>query len=942
MAGDRIDFFVSHAGADRAWAEWVAWHLIKAGYTVELDVWDWPTGQNFVTSMSDALDRCDRVLALVSLAYFDRSRYTTNEWSAAVAQDRGVKEGRLVLVRVDNVPVEVMPAVLRPLISCDVFGVDAEQARRVLLAAVAGPQRPDGEPVFPGRTAPGPLGRAPRFPGGVLRMVNVPPRNRAFTGREGVLAELGRRLEAEPVAVVAVRGLGGVGKSQVALEYAYRMCESGRYELAGWVRADSAVTVAGDLAKMAPLLGIDSDRPAGELAAAVVAALGSRRDWLVVFDNAQTPDDLVGMLPRGGGHILITSRNRVWNRIARQVDLGEFSRAESVQFVCDRSGSDEAEAASELAEELGDLPLALAQAADYIDTRAMTVRSYLDSYRNPVRAQRLRDAGLDSAEYPESVARTWLMSFSQLSKERPAAADLLRLCAFLDPDDIDLDLLSTGRAEFDTVLAMVFDDQERIEAVGALAARSLVTVPVQGHLRVHRLVQAVTRDQLDGDQFAEWAERALGLVAAILPPEPGDYRSWPTYAKLAPHIEAVTRHAISPFLRTGKIDLLRKLGNYLSESEQLRAARITIENVLEIQEAVSCPDDPEVVKTLDNLGAIQLKLGELGEARAVIERALPVLRREYGSDNLEVAKALGNLGIIQLDLWELENARTNLEQALAIFLAYGPDHRDLTHTYVNLGSVQLRLGELVNARASFERALDISEAADRPDHPQAVKALIGLGGVQMRQGELRSARASAERALRISEDVYGPGNPEVAKALINLGAVQTRQGELRKARANLERALSSLELVYGPNHPEAASALVYLGAAQLELGKLRDARASIERALVIREAVYDRDHPEVGSALINLGVAQLRLGDLEDACASLQRALAISETVHGSNHLEAASALVPLSIAQLRLGELRNACASLQRALEISEAISGPSHPEVTKGLIAWWSSRCG
>ena len=288
MVGDRVDFFVSHAGADRAWAEWVAWQLIEAGYTVELDVWDWAAGRNFVTAMSDALDRCDRVLALVSSAYFDRSRYTTMEWSAVMAQALGIREGRFVPVRVENVPVEVMPAVLRPLVFRDVFGVDAEQARQVLLAAVAEPQRPEGEPAFPGHAMPRPLGPSPRFPGGMPRIVNAPPRNRTFTGREEVLAELGRRLEVEPVAVVAVRGLGGVGKSQVALEYTYRMCQSGRYHLAGWVRADSAVTVAEDLAKMAPLLGIDAARAAGELAAAVVAALSSRRDWLVVFDNAQT------------------------------------------------------------------------------------------------------------------------------------------------------------------------------------------------------------------------------------------------------------------------------------------------------------------------------------------------------------------------------------------------------------------------------------------------------------------------------------------------------------------------------------------------------------------------------------------------------------------------------------------------------------------------------
>ena len=133
--------------------------------------------------------------------------------------------------------------------------------------------------------------------------------------------------------------------------------------------------------------------------------------------------------------------------------------------------SDEPEAAGELADELGDLPLALAQAAAYIDTQSMTIRRYLNSYRDPVLARRLRDADLNSAEYPASVARTWLLSFRQLSGEHPAAVELLRLCAFLDPDDIDLDLLSTGRTEVGDVLARCsVTSRSAIETVGALAA----------------------------------------------------------------------------------------------------------------------------------------------------------------------------------------------------------------------------------------------------------------------------------------------------------------------------------------------------------------------------------------------------------------------------------------------------------------------------------------
>ena len=150
MGGDRRDFFVSHAGADRAWAEWVAWQLTEAGYTVELDVWDWAAGRNFVTAMSDALERCDRVVALFSAAYFDRSRYTTEEWAASLVHLPGAEASRLVPVRVEDVPADLVPPLLRPLMARDLFGLAEEQARRVLLEAVAGPVRPGPQAGVPG------------------------------------------------------------------------------------------------------------------------------------------------------------------------------------------------------------------------------------------------------------------------------------------------------------------------------------------------------------------------------------------------------------------------------------------------------------------------------------------------------------------------------------------------------------------------------------------------------------------------------------------------------------------------------------------------------------------------------------------------------------------------------------------------------------------------
>lgn len=808
------NFFISYNRADRSWAEWIAWHLEEAGYTTVLQAWDFRPGTNFVVEMQRAVSDSERTIAVLSPDYLTSS-FTQPEWAAAFAQDPMGKKGLLVPVRVR----ECEPKGLLPqIVYIDISGsLEETAAKNALLAGVGrGRVKPPDKPDFPpGRTAI----RKPRFPGTLPSKWNISyNRNPNFTGRVQLLNGLRTALTSgRPSALTQVMtGLGGVGKTQTAVEYAYRF--AAEYEVVWWIRAEEPTKLAVDYAALASELELSEKNASEQLdaearASAVVKAVRSwlrqNSDWLLIFDNSQGPANVRNYLPYGSmGHVIITSRNPNWQGMsALPVELME--RNESVNFLLKRTKKTkpaDKQAASRLAEALGDLPLALEQAGAYIEETNCSIAEYLALFHDYSQQFLTLSGGVD---YQETVATTWKVSFEQVKRESPEAENLLSLCAFLAPEEIPLQVLIDKGIQYlpDSLAKAIKQPMALNDVVASLRRYSLVKVSEDRLLSVHRLVQAVGRARLGEEDMKNWATIAVLLLSEAFQFDSDDVQTWPACSTLLPHALAATEHAKElqvAFEATGR--LLTALGRYSVGRADFAKVKTAFEQALAIDEHIHGPDHPTVAKDATNLGFLLKNQGDLPGAKTYFERALRINLGEYGEDDPKVATCLNNLGIILKDAGCLEQAQKEFERALKINeRKYGPEHPEVAVNLNNLGYLLKDQGDLEGAQMYFERALKINEGAHGADPRGVATNLNNLGIILKDKGETELAQNYFERALAISEASYGPNHPEVATNLNNLGYLMKNKGDVESARVYFRRALGIYEAAYGRNHPNVAS-----------------------------------------------------------------------------------------------------------------------------------------
>lgn len=688
---------------------------------------------------------------------------------------------------------------------------------------------------------------------------NVPQRNDYFTGRGSLLDDLHTRLTEHGAAGLgqrrseAISGLGGIGKTQTAIEYAHT--HRSEYRAIFWIRADSESELRSSFSEIAHLLKLpEKDAQEQELAvSAALAWLERENGWLLIFDNAEDPKAIRTFIPRDGAlgagprHVLLTARENIFDSlgITKPIDIDVMKPNEAVDFLFDRTGRDrkdpkEEAAALKLSEDLGFLPLALEQAAAYIHEVKCGFQSYLESFKRR-QLELLEKRKPVTGDYKCSVTTTWLLNFEQIEKASPAAADLLRLSAFLQPDVIPLELISRGASQLGPALSEALKEVENDplvldELLSSLRRYSLIRRDeAENTYSIHRMVQAVIRSLLKSPEEAASVKRAVNAVSQAFPkPEFKNWRVCERFLQQALNIPHLIDRVPDESHEGAR--LLDEVATYLQTRARFGEAEALRQRALEMRETVLGQDHIEVAEVLNNLAELYRHQGKFTEAEPLYLRSLVIVEKSLGKNHPTVAAILNNQALLYQDQGELAVAEPIQLRALEIWEnALGRDHPNIATCLNNLASLFLAQGKLDHGEPLLLRALEIREKALGRDHPDVAAILNNLGAIYQAQRKLAEAEPLARRSLGIWEKALGRDHPSVATSLNNLARLYQAEGKPAEAEPLFKRAIEINEKAYDRGHPNTAAALENYAGLLMELNRENEARELLARAAKIRE-----------------------------------------------------------------------------------------------------------
>ncbi|ACF11502.1 TPR repeat-containing protein [Chlorobaculum parvum NCIB 8327] len=765
----RKDFFISYTGVDEEIASWIAWTLEDAGYDVVFQAWDMrQAGKSVIGNIDKAAKDCARTIAVVSPEYFE-SDFTVPEWETAMHSDPTGERGLLI-------PVIVRPheidGVMKRLAYISLVGLDEEQAETALLNGVRSDTRfkPTSKPAYNLNR----VKKKPRFPGSMPPVCKLPHRNPNFSGREQLLLELRESLtKGQKTALTqqALYGLGGIGKTKLAIEYAYR--HSASYEVIWWIRSEEPSALASDYAGLALELDLPEKEETNQalVVQAVTRWLERNSNWLLIFDNARDADSIRSYLPRSAsGHVLITSRNPDWKSVGNPLQMEVWERNESVAFLLKRTGRTDEAGADALAEALGDLPLALEQAAAYCDTKKRSFVDYLTLFNTRRSELWNREKAPDG--YHSTVATTWSLAFEEIRKV-PMAELLLSLCSIVAPDAIPRTLLERALEIYGEAVKKEESVDEFMldEAYEALRSYSLITLD-EKFVTVHRLVQSVVRDRMSEDALAKCRDVIVVALSLDFPKDgSSNISSWPLCSMLLSHAQVVIENCLNDqYIIWEACGLLMNgMASYHFGKAAYGESEALLRRSLALFESKLGSDHSYVTGSLCNLAESVKAQGKNLDAAELYRRVLKIITKRFGLDHHEAAGILQNIGLLLQDQGMYVEADLLLRRSLEIYeKKYGADHSLVARSLNNIGTLLQYQGKFLEAETVLKKALEIFIRQYDPNHSAIAMSVNNLGSLLHAQRKYTDAESLYRRALEIWEKQLGSDHPHTQIAQRNL------------------------------------------------------------------------------------------------------------------------------------------------------------------------------
>jgi CO dehydrogenase nickel-insertion accessory protein CooC1 len=915
--------YLSYAPEDRMWADWIEAVLTRANFRVipRSTVTAWATDGDVRGNLQSEheLQSAPRAIAVLSSAYL-HSPQARSIWKALSAADAAGMPRQLVPIRVSDVRI-TEPFTDHPVV--DLARLDADQATAKLLWALDRPAQPAGGAAV--------QAEAPRFPGTVPPIWNVPGRNADFTGRGATLELLRDKLAGGGVAVVvaqALYGLGGVGKTQLALEYAHRFMAD--YDLVWWVPSERAEEISVALADLARKMGLQVGDNMAEAAEAALEAL--RRDttphWLLIFDNADDPKQLEPYLPTGSGHVLITSRNQAWGHAAEPLEVDVFTRDESVAHLLRHVPELDPADAKSVADALGHLPLAVEQASAWLEQTGMPARAYIEQ----LVSESTRILALNQpTDYPMPVVATWNLSFDQLKERSPAAVRLLQILAFCSPGPISMNLLYSDEMNesllpFDETLSEKLMLGRVIRDISRFA---LIKVDQGSNsLQIHRLVQAVIRSQMTSDEQMAARHEVHKILVGARPRqgETDDPANWSTYDIIWPHLgPSNAEECEDPRARQLLIDWVRYQWKHGEFESALNLAN-RLKNVWAHQLG---SDHQQTLHLQFQIGNVLRSQGRFNEARDLDAYVLERQQATLGSDHPYTLMTAGGLAADLRALGFFQEALDSDRETYESFKEqFGADTERALAAAHNLASSLRLVGDYFAARHLDQETLDRQRRALPPNHPATLLSAASLAMDMRAAGAFRDSVELLRDTWERYRAVLGDDMLETLRTAASLAVSLRKAGEQSEAMNLAQDTYERYMRRYGSDSPDTQSCALNLAcdyAAVDDMPRALDLVTEVRTAL---QATLGDDHPNTMVAVNNLACYLRAMGRLPEALELTEETLRRMRERLGDEHPLTLSAAVNLASCLGDAGNLAEAEELVQETVSQLAAVLAGDHPD--------------